>query len=185
MNTNRYASFHHPGAPPFPGVGDRFDGKKAWIGIERLRHGMGVLLLLVAGTTPAALAQLFIPFISIDGGGATRVAGGTLQMTITIGQHDAATALSGGRLQVNTGFVPVVATIDPCTGFLCGDANCDGGFDGGDIDPFFLALGDPAAWEAAFPSCELLCVADINGDGYVNGGDIDAFFMALGVGVCP
>ena len=65
-----------------------------------------------------------------------------------------------------------------------GDLNCDGALNGGDIDPFFLAIGDPAAYAAAFPNCDIL-QADMNGDGLVNGGDIDPFFECLGAGVCP
>ena len=66
-----------------------------------------------------------------------------------------------------------------CVGFICGDTNCDGLFNSGDIDPFFVALGEPALWEGTYPLCDLLCAADINGDGAVNGGDIDRFFLAL------
>ena len=72
-----------------------------------------------------------------------------------------------------------------CAGLICGDTNCDGQFNGGDIDPFFLALIDPGVWQTRFPLCDLLCVADINRDGAVNGGDIDPFFLALGRGRCP
>ncbi len=61
-------------------------------------------------------------------------------------------------------------------GQICGDANCDGRYNGADIDPFFLALGNPRLWEATYPNCDILCVADINDDGFVNGGDIDPFF---------
>ena len=64
-----------------------------------------------------------------------------------------------------------------------GDLNCDGAFNGGDIDPFFLALGDPAAYAIAFPTCEPL-LGDMNGDGRLDGGDIDPFFACLGGG-CP
>ncbi len=64
-----------------------------------------------------------------------------------------------------------------CVGQICGDANCDGMFNGADIDPFFLALGNPRLWEATYPNCDILCVADINDDGFVNGGDIDPFFL--------
>lgn len=73
----------------------------------------------------------------------------------------------------------------PCAAFLCGDANCDGTFNGADSNPFFQALRDPVAWQAAHPNCEMRCVADINRDCLVNGGDIDPFFEALGAGVCP
>ncbi|MCH8807158.1 MAG: right-handed parallel beta-helix repeat-containing protein [Planctomycetes bacterium] len=64
-----------------------------------------------------------------------------------------------------------------------GDLNCDDAFNGADIDPFFLALGDPAAYAMAFPNCDAL-LADMNADGSVNGGDIDPFFQCLG-GACP
>ncbi|MCH8807491.1 MAG: hypothetical protein IH986_15595 [Planctomycetes bacterium] len=68
---------------------------------------------------------------------------------------------------------------------ICGDTNCDGLYNGGDIDPFFVALAQPAVWVATYPNCDLVCAADINGDGLVNGGDIDPFFVAILLGVCP
>ena len=55
-----------------------------------------------------------------------------------------------------------------------GDMNCDGSVDFFDIDGFVLAVTDPAAYEAAYPDCELLN-ADCNGDGEVNFFDIDPF----------
>ena len=67
--------------------------------------------------------------------------------------------------------------------FTPGDLNCDGSFNGGDIDPFFLALGDPAGYAAQFPNCDPL-LGDMNGDGRLDGGDIDPFFACLG-GNCP
>ncbi|MCH8807886.1 MAG: hypothetical protein IH986_17615, partial [Planctomycetes bacterium] len=73
---------------------------------------------------------------------------------------------------------------EPCAGEICGDANCDGLFNGGDIDPFFIALGQPALWIQTYPNCDILCSNDINGDGSVNGGDIDPFFNALVGGPC-
>ena len=75
------------------------------------------------------------------------------------------------------------ASFDPPIQRL-GELNCDGAFNGGDIDPFFLALGDPAAYAEQFPKCDIL-LGDMNGDGLVNGGDIDPFFACLGGGVCP
>jgi hypothetical protein len=59
-----------------------------------------------------------------------------------------------------------------------GDMNCDGVLDGGDIDPFFLALQDPQLWQQQNPGCPL-SNGDINGDGAVDGGDIDPFFALL------
>ena len=64
-----------------------------------------------------------------------------------------------------------------------GDVNCDGLLNGADIDPFFLALGDPAAYLAQFPNCNPLN-GDMNRDGRLDGGDIDPFFQCLGGGTC-
>jgi hypothetical protein len=69
-------------------------------------------------------------------------------------------------------------------GGVLGDMNCDGALNGADIDPFFLALGDPAGYAAQFPNCDINN-GDINGDGAVNGADIDPFFECLGSGHCP
>ncbi len=71
----------------------------------------------------------------------------------------------------------------PGTGIF-GDLNCDGSFNGADIDPFFLALGDPAAYAVQFPDCDVL-LGDMNGDGAMNGADIDSFFECLGGGGYP
>ena len=54
---------------------------------------------------------------------------------------------------------------------------------GADIDPFFLALGDPGAYEVAFPNCDAL-LGDMNRDGRLDGADIDPFFECL-PGICP
>ena len=62
---------------------------------------------------------------------------------------------------------------------LAGDANCDGEVTFDDINPFVLALTDPVAYQAAFPTCPLLN-ADANGDGVVDFGDINPFVALLG-----
>ncbi|MCH8805377.1 MAG: hypothetical protein IH986_04745 [Planctomycetes bacterium] len=77
-----------------------------------------------------------------------------------------------------------VTRVDCAPAFNKGDMNCDGAINGADIDPFFLALGDPSAYTAQFPNCDILN-GDMNGDGRVNGGDIDPFFVCLGGGACP
>ena len=64
-----------------------------------------------------------------------------------------------------------------------GDLNCDGAFNGADIDPFFLALGDPAGYAIQFPNCDIM-LGDMNCDNLVNGADIDEFFSCLGSGGC-
>lgn len=59
-----------------------------------------------------------------------------------------------------------------------GDLNCDGVVDNEDIDPFVLAVTDPAGYAVAFPNCNLLN-GDINGDGVVDNEDIDPFVALL------
>jgi hypothetical protein len=63
--------------------------------------------------------------------------------------------------------------------WVLGDMNCDGVVDFDDINPFVLALSDPAGYEVEFPSCNWLS-ADCNGDGDVNFDDIDAFVARIG-----
>jgi len=59
-----------------------------------------------------------------------------------------------------------------------GDVNCDGSINVFDIDPFVLALVDPAAYATAHPGCRI-DNADCNGDGDVNVFDIDPFVWLL------
>jgi len=59
-----------------------------------------------------------------------------------------------------------------------GDLNCDGLINAFDIDPFVLALTDPAGYQAAFPNCDI-DAGDINGDGVINAFDIDPFVELL------
>lgn len=67
---------------------------------------------------------------------------------------------------------------------LVGDLNCDGRVDNFDVDPFALALVDPAAYAATYPDCTS-AHADINNDGQVNNFDIDGFVACIVGGGCP
>ena len=62
-----------------------------------------------------------------------------------------------------------------------GDLNCDGVVNFDDINPFVLALSDPAGYQAAFPNCHILN-RDCNGDGYVDFDDINPFVAILSGG---
>jgi hypothetical protein len=62
-----------------------------------------------------------------------------------------------------------------------GDLNCDGTVGFGDINPFVLALSDPAAWQAAYPNCDRLN-CDINADGGLDFADINPFVVLLAGG---
>jgi photosystem II stability/assembly factor-like uncharacterized protein len=60
-----------------------------------------------------------------------------------------------------------------------GDLNCDGAINFDDIDPFVLALSDPAGYSAAYPNCNIMN-GDCDGNGVVNFDDINAFVALLG-----
>jgi hypothetical protein len=75
----------------------------------------------------------------------------------------------------------VTLTANMCTcpaAASTGDLNCDGAVNGYDIDPFVLALTDPAAYGEQFADCDYM-LADCNQDGAVNGYDIDPFVSLL------
>jgi hypothetical protein len=64
------------------------------------------------------------------------------------------------------------------TSYGRGDLNCDGFVNSFDIDPFVLALLDPAGYAIAFPNCDLN-LADVDENGQVNSFDIDPFVAVL------
>ncbi len=69
-------------------------------------------------------------------------------------------------------------TVDCQPPYPVGDLNCDTVVDFGDINPFVLALSDPAGYANAYPTCDI-DLADINGDGNVDFGDINPFIALL------
>ncbi len=75
------------------------------------------------------------------------------------------------------GEVRYARSIDPVASPL-GDLNCDGVVNAFDIDPFVLALADPAGYAASWPDCDVQN-GDINGDGNVDVFDIDPFIELL------
>ena len=76
--------------------------------------------------------------------------------------------------QVETAF----STGACATTLRLGDMNCDGAVNFTDINPFVLALSDPAGYAAAYPGCNILG-GDINDDGSVNFTDINPFVALL------
>ncbi len=59
-----------------------------------------------------------------------------------------------------------------------GDLNCDTVVDALDIEPFIVALFDPAVYPDLYPDCNINR-ADINGDGYIDALDIEPFIGLL------
>ncbi len=74
-------------------------------------------------------------------------------------------------------YVALEATV--CAAVVLGDLNCDGIVDFDDINPFVLALSNPAAYQAAYPDCNILN-GDCDNDGDVDFDDINAFVALLG-----
>jgi uncharacterized membrane protein len=70
------------------------------------------------------------------------------------------------------------ALLTPLNPGIAGDLNCDALVNFGDINPFVLALTDPAAYQQVFPTCSAMN-ADINGDGNADFGDINPFVALL------
>ena len=93
------------------------------------------------------------------------------------------TLLIDAALTGDTGAYDVLLT-DDCGDFTStaaslqvlqlGDMNCDGEITLADIQPFVLALADPAGFQAAYPNC-LIQHGDMDGDGAVDGEDIGLF----------
>ncbi len=106
----------------------------------------------------------------------TAIDGLTGLYSFTLGTDGSLT--QNGSIVPSTGIGPRgIATWTPPS-VLRGDTNCDGVLNFFDIDPFVLALFDPAAYAAAYPDCEIAS-ADLNADGQVNFFDIDPFVAAL------
>lgn len=63
-------------------------------------------------------------------------------------------------------------------GATIGDVNCDGVVNAADVDPFILALANPDAYIAQFPSCPPNR-GDTNTDLLVNGDDVEPFLEIL------
>jgi hypothetical protein len=135
-------------------------------------YRLGTVLVLWLFAASGAAGELTVDWWTIDGGEAAGLTGGPFELTGTLGQPDAG-VLSGGGFELVGGFWhPAAPALTP------GDTNCNGvvGFD--DINPFVLALTNPAAYAAAYPGCPLLN-GDINGDGSVSFGDINPFVGLL------
>jgi hypothetical protein len=85
--------------------------------------------------------------------------------------------LSPAALVGSLEFVSGTATVTRIAA-LAGDLNLDGSVNFLDIDPFLLALFDPAGYEAAY-GLGVVFTGDVNRDGALNFLDIDPFMDVL------
>ncbi len=139
-----------------------------------------IAALLTLVLAAYASADYDLSWFTIDAGGDMWGTGGGFELSGTIGQPDAGTALTGGGFELTGGFWP--GGVAPAV--HVGDLNCDGTVDFGDINPFVLYLSNFASWQATYTNCPPQN-GDINGDGiYGQGsfGDINPFVALLSGG---
>ncbi|MBL8877553.1 MAG: hypothetical protein JNG88_00410 [Phycisphaerales bacterium] len=137
-------------------------------------------IAIAALVSAAASAQFDLSWNTIDGGGATFSTGSGFELGGTIGQPDASAGLTGGGFELIGGFWPGAAAANIV---VLGDMNCDGVVNNFDIDPFVLALTDPALYARMYPGCNIEN-GDVNQDGVLNNFDIDPFVACLTSGGC-
>ena len=140
-----------------------------------MKKMISMLAVSLSLTLPIASAgSLYsIDWHTIDGGGGTS-AGGTYELSGTIGQHDAgpAAAMSGGTFELVGGFWPATL-ICHCPG----DMNGDGLLDGRDVQKFIECL------TASPGNCSC---ADVDRASGVNLDDIVDFVAdLLNAATCP
>jgi hypothetical protein len=82
------------------------------------------------------------------------------------------TAVAAERVVFAEEFMTAGIALTPL--FQIGDMNCDDVINFDDINPFVLALSDPAEYQIEYPDCDIM-LADINQDGVVDFYDIDAW----------
>jgi hypothetical protein len=134
---------------------------------------VGVLLL---GPLATASADFVLNWWTISAGGGTS-SSATFTLSATLGQPVAGVPMTGGSFTLTGGFwAPPAAP-----SLHLGDLNCDGIIDFDDINPFILALSDPATYQAAYPNCNVLN-GDCNGDGIIDFDDINPFIAILSGG---
>ena len=161
------ANFSRPTGISNPGETDPTTG---YIGVQRGDAGQMNLIQIgggqntfgeaggVMGTNPVvvpAVGQGGSPETVASGSFAAPAAGGTYVFRVE-------NALANVCTEINTppAYSPVVAATVDATGatitftvsaYEVGDLNCDGAINAFDIDPFVLALGDPAGYAARVP----------------------------------
>ena len=151
-----------------------------WLGVERSRYDHAYVRVSNNGSTwttvwenpDAETADREWKKMDLD---ISAVADGqpTVYLRWTMGTTD------GGWTYCGWNIDDVSLTALDCTApWLLGDMNCDGAVNFGDINPFVLALTNPAGYAAAFPDCNIMN-GDINQDGYVDFGDINPFVSLL------
>jgi len=136
--------------------------------------------LAVSGAQVASPGGFDLNWFTIDSGGGASLSGSpAFQMTSTIGQPDAAPAMTGGGFAFTGGFWPGVKPINPCPP----DIVPPGGNGIVNVDDLLAVIN---GWGPC-PAPPASCIADIapqpGGNGVVNVDDLLA--VINGWGTCP
>lgn len=164
-------------------LGGRFDDEARGIAVDRLGQAYAVGYASSADYPPfnGGGLRAFIFLSKLD------ATGSVLEYTLPIDSGSANTGQGVGLDQfgaiylsatVNVPSQMHVAKIVDEDLVAGGDMNCDGAIDAFDIEPFLLALFDPAGYAAQYPDCDVR-LADIDGDGSVDAFDIEPFLALL------
>jgi hypothetical protein len=130
---------------------------------------IGAALGLTA--TSETLAQDFsVDWYTVDGGGEMFTAGGDFELSGTIGQPDAGTAMTGGDFEITGGFWPGVKP------FCFGDLDGDGEVGLSDLAQLLANYGEPSGMT--------YFDGDLDGDGDVDLSDLAALLAEYGTD-CP
>lgn len=130
----------------------------------------GVIVRQFVATRPRGVVELLSGDVLVSGEDGVQVFNGqstALKSTVVPG--------------FPTSAVRLIASLGQrCTSaYVLGDMNVDGQVDFFDIEPFVLALSDPAAYATKYPTSDRECVGDINSDGTTNMHDIQPFVELL------
>ncbi|GEM_PF-890172 len=136
------------------------------------------LIALACAAAPVFAQPFAINWYTIDGGGGTS-AGGTFNLSGTIGQPDAGAVMSGGSFALQGGF-----WVGGVTGSSCGDLdfNNDGSlFDPQDVEAFLSVYSEGPC----IPNFQVCDDIDFNNDGgFFDPCDVDSFLLVFSEGPC-
>ena len=139
----------------------------------RVKPNLRVWIALLLVFSAAAFANDFnLDWYTIDGGGEMWTTGGDFELSGTVGQPDASSAMTGGELELVGGFWAGAAEEPFCFGDLDGDNDVD--------------LADLAQLLAHYGETSGMTYedGDLDGDGDVDLSDLAALLSVYGT-TCP
>ncbi len=139
--------------------------------MKRILFAIGVLVCGLLGYGVAPRDTYELDWCTLDGGGQMWCAGGEYEMSGTIGQPDAGTALTGGDFRLVGGFWAFASASTPPAG---GDCDGDEDVDIDDFDTFDGCMVGPDIDRSTLCAC-----ADLDDDGDVDLADAAMFQSAF------